>query len=332
MRQQTPGTRQQTPGTCQQTPGTRQQTLRNPISCTGIGLHSGVRVAMTLRPAEAGSGIVFRRLDRPAPVAEVAAEWNRVSDTVLGTTICNDNGTSVATVEHLMAAFYGCGVDNAIVELDGGEVPIMDGSAAPFVFLIECAGLAEQLPARQSIRVLKTVEVADEDRYASLSPYDGFMLDVEIDFDNALIAHQSWRFDMALGTFKDQLCRARTFGFLDDVEALRARGLARGGSLENAIVVSNEGVLNQDGLRYGDEFVRHKALDAVGDLYLAGAPLLGRYHSQRGGHSLNNQLLAALFADAEAWCWVTTDGALNAPVEAAGDSDAWQPTAAAAIA
>ncbi|MAG95891.1 MAG: UDP-3-O-[3-hydroxymyristoyl] N-acetylglucosamine deacetylase [Rhodospirillaceae bacterium] len=317
----------------QAAPSVRQQTLRNPISCTGIGLHSGVRVAMTLRPAEAGSGIVFRRLDRPAPVAEVTAEWNGVSDTTLGTTTSNDSGTSIATVEHLMAAFYGCGVDNAIVELDGGEVPIMDGSAAPFVFLIECAGLVEQLPERHSIRVLKTVEIDDGDRYACLSPYDGFMLDVEIDFDNTLISRQSWRIDIALGTFKDQLCRARTFGFLDDVEALRARGLARGGSLENAIVVSNEGVLNQDGLRYGDEFVRHKALDAVGDLYLAGAPLLGRYHSRCGGHSLNNKLLTALFADAEAWCRTTTDGALAATVEAPSEAaNAWPPAAAAAIA
>ncbi|HJM51770.1 MAG TPA: UDP-3-O-acyl-N-acetylglucosamine deacetylase [Alphaproteobacteria bacterium] len=311
----------------------RQQTLRNPISCTGIGLHSGVRVAMTLRPAEAGSGIVFRRLDRPAPVADVAARWDGVSDTTLGTTIGNDEGTSVATVEHLMAALYGCGVDNAIVELDGGEVPIMDGSAAPFVFLIECAGLIEQIPERSSICVLKTVEVEDDDRYACLSPYDGFMLEVEIDFDNPLIAHQSWQFDAALGTFKDQLCRARTFGFLDDVEALRARGLARGGSLENAIVVGSEGVINQDGLRYGNEFVRHKALDAVGDLYLAGAPLLGRYHSQRGGHSLNNRLLAALFADAEAWCRVTAGGALAAaPALAPDEAPAWQPATAAAIA
>jgi len=258
---------------------------------------------MTLWPADVGTGIVFRRSDLPADVAEIAAHWGNVTGTMLGTTVTNEHDKSVATIEHLMAALAGCGVDNVVVELNAGEVPIMDGSSAPFVFLIECAGLVEQDAARRVIRVLKPITVEDDGRSVSLRPAERFTLRFEIDFDSAVIAHQECDFDTATMTFKDELCRARTFGFLDEVAELQARGLGRGGSLENAVIVDQDGVLNEDGLRFEDEFARHKALDAVGDLYLAGAPLLARYEGIRAGHEMNSRLLQALFADTSAWEW-----------------------------
>jgi UDP-3-O-[3-hydroxymyristoyl] N-acetylglucosamine deacetylase len=280
-----------------------QQTLRNRISCTGVGLHSGVNVAMTLMPADAGTGIVFRRTDIESDIAEIPALWSHVSGTMLGTTLVNDHGTSVATVEHLMAALAGCGIDNAIVELNGGEVPIMDGSSAPFVFLIECAGSLEQNQVRRAIRVLKPVTVSDKGRTVTLRPAERFTLNVDIDFDSPVVAHQTCEFDDASMTFKDELCRARTFGFLHEVSALQEKGLARGGSLDNAVVVDGDRVLNEDGLRFSDEFARHKALDAIGDLYLAGGRMLARYEGEKAGHEMNNRALRALFADASAWEW-----------------------------
>lgn len=256
---------------------------------------------MTLHPAPPGTGIVFRRSDVSGDAGRIPALWDRVCDTTLCSTISNGAGTRAATVEHLMAALAGCEIDNAVIELDGPEVPIMDGSAAPFVFLIECAGIVPQDAARRFVRVVKDVSVEDGERHVRLSPGQGLSVGIEIDFDNPHVARQTHRFEIDGLTFKDELCRARTFGFATDIEEMRNRGLAQGGSLQNAVVVGRDGVINEDGLRYDDEFVRHKALDVVGDLYLAGAPVVGAYQGVRASHRLNNLLLRALFADEEAW-------------------------------
>jgi len=281
-----------------------QRTLKNEIDCTGIGLHSGARIAMTLRPAAPDTGILFRRTDVAGDAALVPARWDMVGDTRLCTALVNHQGVRVGTVEHLMAAFAGCGVDNAIVEVDGPEVPVMDGSSAPFVFLIECAGVVGQNATRRAIRVLAPVVVTDGPKRAALLPGEGFSLDVEIDFASRAVAHQNCSFRLAEGSFKRELARARTFGFMHEVEYLRSVGLARGGSLENAVVVNGDRILNEGGLRYDDEFVRHKVLDAIGDLYLAGAPIVGRFEGVQSGHHLNNELLRRLFATEGAWCWV----------------------------
>lgn len=301
----------------------QQHTLRNRISCTGIGLHSGAKVSLTLHPAEVDTGIVFVRGDLDGDRAIVPATWRHVVDTMLCTTIGNEDGVRVATIEHLMAALHGCGVDNAIVEVSGPEVPIMDGSAAPFVFLIECAGLTMQDQPRRVLRIRRKVEVQTPAGRASLAPAKDFSLGFEIEYNNKLIARQRLNL-RPLDTFRTEICRARTYGFEHEVEALRARGLARGGSLDNAVVVSGDTVLNKDGLRYRDEFVRHKVLDAMGDLYLAGGRIKGHFEGQRAGHGLNNQLLRALFADPAAWVW--EDAGAVAPRRASWE----QPLAATA--
>ena len=277
-----------------------QRTLKNSIGCTGIALHSGAQVALTLAPAEPDDGIVFKRTDIAAAAA-IPARWNHVVDTRLNSTLGGAGGVTIGTVEHLMAALAGCEIDNAVIEVDGPEVPIMDGSAAPFVFLIECAGIVEQERPRRVIRIRKPVSVEDGPCFASLTPAPGFSVSFDIDFTSAAVCRQTIRIGLANGTFKKELARARTFGFLDEIEGLRAAGLARGGSLENAVVISGDEVLNEGGLRYADEFVRHKVLDAIGDLYLAGAPIVGRFHGVCSGHDTNNRLLRALFADADAW-------------------------------
>ncbi len=279
-----------------------QRTLRNKISCTGVGLHGGATINMTLHPAASDTGILFRRVDVPSENSLISAKYDTVSDLTLCTTICNDAGTKVATVEHLMAAFAGCGIDNAIVELDGPEVPAMDGSSAPFVFLIECADVVDQPKERRYIKVLKEISVTDGTASATLSPADVFSVSFEIDFDNPRIGKQNCSYSLRNGTFKSELCRARTFGFLSDFEKMKEVGLAKGGSLENAIVLSGQQVLNEEGLRYSDEFVRHKALDAIGDLYLAGAMLVGQFHGVKSGHALNNRLLKTFMEDKDAWC------------------------------
>lgn len=281
---------------------TRQKTLKSPIQCTGTGLHSGAKVTMTLHPAKVGSGIVFRRTDI-GDAAVIPADWRHVTETRLCTTV-GLNGASVATVEHLMAALCGCEIDNARIDIDGGEVPVMDGSSEPFVFLIECAGVVEQDAPRHAVRVLKPITVRDGMRTATLAPEDSFSVSVAIQYDNTAVARQECSFRLINGTFKSEICRARTFGFLDDLDEMLAAGLARGGSLDNAVVVSGDRILNEGGLRYADEFVRHKALDSIGDLYLAGAPLIGHYHGNQAGHGLNNRLLHTLFADSAAWCFV----------------------------
>lgn len=282
--------------------GYHQQTLKSAINCTGVGLHTGQRINMTLEPAAPGSGIRFVRTD--ADDALIPAAWDRVADTRLCTLLANDEGVSVGTVEHLMAALAGCAIDNVLIRLDGPEVPVMDGSSAPFVFLIECAGVAPQAAPRRSIRVCRTVEVEDGDKRMTISPSPGFSVAFEIDFDSRAIGRQTGWYDLHNGGFKKEICRARTFGFERDVENLRAAGLARGGSLENVVVIgSDDAIMNSDGLRFDDEFLRHKVLDTVGDLYLAGAPLLAHVDGVRAGHAMNNKLLHALFADEANWAW-----------------------------
>ena len=279
-----------------------QQTLKTEISCRGVGLHSGRRVAMNLLPAAPGTGIVFRRTDVGA---EILANWINAVESARCTALSDGEGTSVGTVEHLMAALAGVEIDNAIVELDGPEVPIMDGSAAPFVFLIECAGIVEQDAPRRAIEVLRPICVVADGAMATLSPDHCFSMSFEIDFESSLIRRQGMSVAIDAGTFKSELSRARTFGLLDEVARLREAGLGRGGSLDNVVVVSGDRVLNSGGLRYENEFVRHKMLDAVGDLYLAGAPIIGHFRGVRSGHVHTRRLLTALFADPEAWGYTT---------------------------
>jgi UDP-3-O-[3-hydroxymyristoyl] N-acetylglucosamine deacetylase len=258
---------------------------------------------MTLRPAEVDTGIVFHRYDIAGRGAMIPAHWSSVSDTRLNTCVANDAGVSVRTIEHLMAALAGMAIDNVIIDINGPEVPAMDGSSAPFVFLIECAGVLEQSAPRRAVKVLKRVVAEDGPCLAVLTPDDAFTLTVEIDFPASAIRLQELSLRLSSTTFKSELSRARTFGFEQDVAALHAAGLAKGGSLDNAVVIASDGkrVLNEEGLRYEDEFVRHKMLDAIGDLYLAGFPIRGRFHGVRSGHALNNRLLRKLFADKTAW-------------------------------
>ncbi|UCH76152.1 MAG: UDP-3-O-acyl-N-acetylglucosamine deacetylase [Rhodospirillales bacterium] len=291
--------------------GHRQHTLKNSIYCSGTGLHSGVKVALSLHPAAPDTGVVIRRTDIGGADAEIRARYDQVSDTRLCTTVTNEAGVSVATVEHLMAAFAGCRLDNVIVEVNGPELPIMDGSAEPFVFLIDCAGVVAQSAPRRAIRVLKTVTVADRASSARIEPWTGSTMNIELEFDTAVIGKKSLYFDMLSDSFRNGLSRARTFGFLHEVEALQAAGLARGGSMENAVVISGDTVLNEGGLRFEDECARHKALDCVGDLYLAGAPIIGHFHGVRPGHAVNNLLLRQLFADPNAWEIVDLDEAVD---------------------
>jgi len=294
-----------------------QTTLAGSVTCSGIGLHSGAPVHLTLKPAESDSGIRFMRLDVPREVSVVPAYYLNVSDTMLGTTIRNEFGTTVSTIEHLTAALWGLGVDNATITLDGPEVPIMDGSSEPFVFLIECAGV-KTLPAhRDTIEVLKKVSVKEGDSTASIRPFDGFALNISIDYPGTIITRQQAFYDFSSQSFKHALCRARTFGFASDVERLRAMGLARGGSLDNAIVVGEKDVLNEEGLRYGDEFVRHKALDCVGDYALSGSRIRGAVSTTRPGHGINNKLLQALLADRNAWRLVSSAQAVPLPLHSA---------------
>ncbi len=256
---------------------------------------------MTLLPAPPNTGIVFHRTDADGNGLEIAAHVDNVVDDRLCTTLGDGNGASIATVEHLMAALSGCGVDNLCVEVEGGELPIMDGSSAPFVFLIECAGIVAQDARRRAIEILKPVKAEDQDRRAELLPGEGFSVSFEIEFGSGAIGQQDMAIQLVNGTFKGEFSRARTFGFIEEVDQLRAMGLALGGSLDNAVVVSGDEVLNEGGLRYKDEFVRHKILDSVGDLYLAGTPIIGHFKGHRSGHALNHAILRALLADQSCW-------------------------------
>lgn len=277
-----------------------QKTLKNPIHCSGIGLHSGAKIRMTLLPAPIDCGIVFRRSDLSG-TPEIAANWRSAVETPMCASIAGPDGAMVRTVEHLLSALAGCGIDNAIVDLDGPEVPAMDGSAAPFVFLIECAGTALQDAARRCIEVRREVTLSDPERSISLKPGRGLSIGFEIDFASPAIARQEWQVQISPASYKREVARARTFGFLQEVDRLREAGLAQGGSLDNAVVIDGEQVLNEGGLRYDDEFVRHKVLDLIGDLYLAGGPLQAQVRGVRAGHAMTLRLLRTLFADSEAW-------------------------------
>ncbi len=274
-----------------------QHTVAAEVSCVGVSLHSGDMVNMVIRPAAANTGIVFVRKDIENTKNQVPATFDAVVETTLGTTIANKHGVTVSTIEHLMAAIWGAGIDNARIELDGPEVPIMDGSSEPFIFLLECAGRVQQRAARRAIEILREVRVEEGKSVAVAKPAESFVLEVEIAFNHNLIGSQKARYDFSETTFKQSLARARTFGFAAEVEKMRSMGLALGGSLHNAIVVGEDDILNEGGLRYADEFVRHKALDCVGDYFLAGAMIRGEVQTHRPGHGINNKLLRAILAD-----------------------------------
>jgi UDP-3-O-[3-hydroxymyristoyl] N-acetylglucosamine deacetylase len=291
----------------------KQRTLKYSVHATGVGLHSGQKVTLALHPAPVNSGIVFRRVD-VKPVTEIRAQAHLVHDTRLSTCMEKD-GVRIATVEHLMSALAGLGVDNAYVDLDSAEVPIMDGSSGTFVFLLQSAGIVEQSVPKKFIRIKKTVEVKQGDKWVRFEPYDGYKLTFTIDFSHPVFADTKQHIVVDLGeeSYVREISRARTFGFMQDVEKMRAQGLALGGSLDNAIVMDEYRVLNADGLRFDDEFVKHKVLDAIGDLYLLGNPLIGAFSGHKSGHALNNALLRGLLADDEAWEFTTFDRMEEAP-------------------
>ncbi|MCG3202314.1 MAG: UDP-3-O-acyl-N-acetylglucosamine deacetylase [Gammaproteobacteria bacterium] len=292
----------------------RQRTLKNAIRATGVGLHSGKKVFMTLRPAAPDTGIVFRRIDLDPPV-DIAARAENVGDTRLCTSLAKGD-VRVATVEHLLSALAGLGIDNAYVDLTAAEVPIMDGSAGPFVFLIQSAGVQEQSAPKRYIRIRRPVVIEDGEKSARFEPFEGFKVSFAIDFDHPYF-HQTSKFaeiDFSTTSFVKEVSRARTFGFMREVELLRQKQLALGGSLANAVVVDDYRVLNEDGLRYEDEFVKHKVLDAIGDLYLLGHTLIGAFHGNKSGHELNNRLLRALLANAQAFEVVTFSDEKAAPI------------------
>ena len=291
-----------------------QRTLKNSIRATGVGLHTGTKIFMTLRPAEPDTGIVFRRVDLPGS-PEVRAIAQNVGETRLGTTLVNGD-TKVSTVEHLLSAFAGLGIDNVIVEVSAPEVPIMDGSAGPFVFLLQSAGIAEQSVPKRFVRVKKSIEVRDGDKWARFDPYDGFKVNFEIEFNHPVFQRHSQKssMDFSTTTYLKEVSRARTFGFMRDLETMRAHNLALGGNLDNAIVLDESKVLNEDGLRSEDEFVKHKILDAIGDLYLLGHSLIGEFSGFKSGHGLNNLLLRSLLADPAAWEEVVFEKPEQAPI------------------
>ncbi len=291
----------------------KQRTLKTVIRASGVGLHGGVKVNMTLRPAAPDTGIVFRRVDLPEP-KDIPAKAVLIGDTRMCSCLEVD-GVKVGTIEHLMSALCGLGIDNAWIDLDAPEVPILDGSAAPFIFLIQSAGIEEQNAAKKFIRVTQPIEVRDGDKWARFEPYDGYRLDFSIVFNHPAIdkSAQNATIDFAEQSYIREISRARTFGFMQEVEYLRENGLALGGGLENAIVLDEFRVLNQDGLRYGDEFVKHKILDAVGDLYLLGHPLLAAYSSHKGGHALNHMLARELLNQPASWELVSFAEAAQAP-------------------
>ena len=292
----------------------RQRTLRNSIKATGVGLHTGEKVLLTLSPAPVDTGIVFRRTDLN-PVAEIPARADLVGETTLSTCLIH-NDARVSTIEHLLSAMAGLGVDNAYVDVTAPEIPIMDGSAAPFVFLLQSAGLVEQHAPKKFIRVKREVTVTDGDKSATFLPLEGFKISFGIDFDHPVFKHRAatTEIDFSTTSFVREISRARTFGFVEEIEYLRSKGLARGGSMDNAIVIDDYKVLNNDGLRYEDEFVKHKVLDAIGDLYLLGYSLIGEYQAFKSGHALNNQALRTLISQKDAWEMVTFEDLGDAPI------------------
>jgi UDP-3-O-[3-hydroxymyristoyl] N-acetylglucosamine deacetylase len=279
----------------------KQRTLKNPIRATGVGLHTGEKVYLTLHPAEPDTGIVFRRTDLD-PAVEIPARAENVGDTTLSTTLVKDNAR-ISTVEHLLSALAGLGIDNIVIDVSASEIPIMDGSAAPFVFLIQSAGIAEQDAPKKFIRIKRPVTVKQDDKEATFRPFEGFKVNFAIEFDHPVLRRQilNASIDFSSTSFVKEVSRARTFGFMHEFEYLRSKGLARGGSLNNAIVVDDKQIVNEDGLRFEDEFVKHKILDAIGDLYLLGNSLIGEFDAHKSGHGLNNASLLALMAEKDAW-------------------------------
>ncbi|GAC1301526.1 MAG: UDP-3-O-acyl-N-acetylglucosamine deacetylase [Steroidobacteraceae bacterium] len=291
-----------------------QRTLKNSIRATGVGLHTGKKVLMTLRPAPPDTGIVFRRTDLDEPV-DIKARAENVGETTMGTTL-HSRDVKISTVEHLLSALAGLGIDNALVEVSAGEVPIMDGSAGPFVFLLQSAGIEEQKAPKRFIRILQSLTVTEGDKWARFDPYDGFKVNFEIEFNHPIFKKHSQiaSMDFSTTSFLREVSRARTFGFMRDLESLRARNLALGGNMDNAIVLDDYRVLNEDGLRYEDEFVKHKILDAIGDLYLLGHSLIGEFSGYKSGHALNNKLLRTLIGTEAAWEEVTFESLADAPI------------------
>ncbi len=293
----------------------RQRTLKEIVKTTGVGLHSGRKVTLTLRPAAANTGVIYRRTDVNPPV-DFPADAMSVRDTMLCTALVNDEGIRISTVEHLNAALAGMGIDNIIVEVDAPEIPIMDGSASPFVFLLQQAGIEEQNALKRFIRIKKPVRFEDDDKWAEFLPFDGFRMDFEIEFNHPAIDSDEQRllFDFSSKGFVKEISRARTFGFMRDIEYLQSQNLVLGGSFDNAIVLDEYRILNEEGLRFENEFVTHKVLDAIGDLYMCGHPIIGEFRAFKSGHGLNNQLLRAVLADQEAWEWVTFEEDATSPV------------------
>jgi len=291
-----------------------QRTLKNSIRASGVGLHTGKKVLMVLRPALADTGIVFRRTDLPNS-EDIPARAENVGETALGTTLVKGD-SKVSTVEHLLSAFAGLGIDNAIVELSAGEVPIMDGSAGPFVFLLQSAGIEEQRAPKRFVRVKQHLRVEDGEKWAEFHPFDGFKVNFEIEFNHPIFKRRAQKASMDFSTtsFLKEVSRARTFGFMRDLEMMRSRNLALGGNLDNAIVLDDFRVLNEDGLRYEDEFVKHKILDAIGDLYLLGHSLIGEFSGYKSGHALNNKLLRTLLKERSAWEEVVFETPDEAPI------------------
>lgn len=300
-----------------------QRTVKEMVKTTGVGLHSGNKVTLTIKPAPVNTGIVLVRTDLTPNVA-IAAKADQVRETTMCTALVNDDGVRISTIEHLFAALAGLGIDNAIIEVDAPEIPIMDGSASPWVFLLQSVGIQEQTAAKKYLRIKRPIRVEDGDKWAELRPYKGFRVDFAIDFDHPEIARsqQHMVMDFSSSAFVRDISRARTFGFMRDIEYLRANNLALGGSMENAVVLDEYRVLNPDGLRYEDEFVKHKILDAFGDLYVAGHAIVGEFCAYKTGHALNNQLVRALLAEQDAWELVSFEKEEEAPVSFAVPSGA----------
>jgi len=294
----------------------KQRTIKESVSATGVGLHKGEKVQITLRPAPANTGIIFRRVDLD-PVVDIAARPEAVGETTLCTCLVNQQGVQISTVEHLLSAIAGLGIDNLIIDVDSPEIPIMDGSALPFVYLLQSVGIETTNVAKRFLRITKSIRVEEGDKWAELKPYEGFKVNFAIDFDHPVIANttQSMSMDLSSCSFIKEISRARTFGFMKDIEYLRAHNLALGGSLENAIVLDQYRMLNKDSLRYDDEFVKHKVLDAIGDLYMGGVSILGELNAFKSGHALNNILLREVFKCTDAWEWVTYQDEAQAPIK-----------------
>lgn len=278
-----------------------QKTINSKVSCNGVGLHSGLNVSLTLLPAPCNSGIVFKRTDIEGEKGIVSANYKNVIETKLGTTIANKFGTKISTIEHFMAALWGCGIDNLFVEINAAELPIMDGSSEPFIFLIECAGINFQEEPRRIVEVMKKVKVEDKEKFVEVEPAKDFSIDLHIDFNHKEIRNQKFDYHSTFTSFKNDISRARTFGFKHEIEHLHKLGLAKGGSLDNAILLDENGIVNEGGLRYFDEFVRHKTLDFIGDIYLAGHYIIGHFKASKSGHEINNKMLHQLFGDESAW-------------------------------